>query len=181
MSEHIQLIVGLGNPGKEYATTRHNVGVWWLQEVCSIHPTNFQSQSKLKASVANLTIGDMKLRCAIPTTYMNESGLALAHLCHYYAVKPENVLIVHDELAFEPGTIKAKFDGGHNGHNGLRSIMEHIGTAFYRLRIGIGHPGHKDLVSNYVLSSPSKADKELIVDSINANMKTLTSILTKVI
>jgi len=181
MSEHIQLIVGLGNPGKEYANTRHNVGVWWLQTLCSTHADNFQLQSKLNAQVASLHFEGIRLRCALPTTYMNESGMALAKLCNYYEIPAEDVLVIHDELAFMPGECRTKFSGGHNGHNGLRSIIAHIGNNFYRLRIGIGHPGHKDLVSDYVLSAPSKDEQLKIVAGIDHSMKALPSILKKVI
>jgi PTH1 family peptidyl-tRNA hydrolase len=181
MSTHIQLIVGLGNPGKEYAATRHNVGVWWLHELCARHAASFQLQAKLKAHVATLSIEGLKLRCATSTTYMNDSGLALASLCNYYEIATENVLIVHDELAFAPGEVRLKFDGGHNGHNGLRSIGAHIGTNFYRLRLGIGHPGHKDLVTNYVLGVPSKDEQHKIVTGIENSMKALPAILNKVL
>ena len=181
MSEYIQLIVGLGNPGKEYAATRHNVGTWWLHKLCEKYPANFQLQSKLNASVANINIDNIKVRCAISTTYINDSGLALANLCNYYQIAAANVLIIHDELAFAAGELRLKFGGGHNGHNGLRSIASHLGSEFYRLRIGIGHPGHKDLVSDYVLSAPGKDDFEKINTGIENNLKGLSSILNKVI
>lgn len=167
----LQLIVGLANPGKEYADTRHNVGAWWLQAVCTQFDINLQTQSKLLAAVGQQHIGTNKIRCVIPTTYMNHSGQALQKVAQYYNVASEDILVAHDELDFPAGTVRIKFGGGHGGHNGLRDIIAQLGTdKFHRLRIGIGHPGDRDLVSDYVLSNPSKSDRDLIQNSIQNSM-----------
>lgn len=135
----IQLIVGLANPGKEYATTRHNAGAWWLQEFCAQHNISLQTQSKLQAQVGDAVIGTNNLRCAIPTTFMNHSGQTLGKIAKYFD-RVEDILIVHDELDFPAGIIRIKHGGGHGGHNGLRDIVPQLGSEkFYRLRIGIGH------------------------------------------
>ncbi len=163
----IQLFVGLANPGKEYASTRHNAGAWWVQALCADQNITLQTQSKLQAAIGQGQIGNFKFKCAIPTTYMNHSGQAVAKIAQYFAIPVEDIVIVHDELDFEPGIIRAKIAGGHGGHNGLRDVIPQLGSEkFYRLRIGIGHPGHKDQVSDYVLGTPSKQDKELITTAI---------------
>lgn len=174
----IQLIVGLANPGKEYATTRHNAGAWWLQALCDQNNITLQTETKLQANVGQADIGSVKLRCAIPNTYMNHSGQAVAKIAKYYAIPAENILIVHDELDFAPGIIRFKIGGGHGGHNGLRDIMPQLNNqTFNRLRIGIGHPGDRDQVSDYVLSNPSKTDKQLIDNAIQESLSFLPAIL----
>lgn len=163
----LQLIVGLANPGKEYATTRHNVGAWWLQEICAQYQINLHTQAKLLAAIGQQQINNKKFRCAIPTTYMNHSGQVLQKIAQYYAIASEEILVVHDELDFPAGTVRIKFGGGHGGHNGLRDIIAQLGTdKFHRLRIGIDHPGNKDLVADYVLTPPNKQDRELIQNAI---------------
>lgn len=174
----IQLIVGLANPGKEYATTRHNAGAWWVQALCDAHYISLQTQSKLQASVGETIVDGHKLRCAIPTTYMNHSGQALAKIANYFAVPADNILVVHDELDFPAGVIRIKNGGGHGGHNGLRDIIPQLGTdKFHRLRIGIGHPGDRNLVSDYVLANPSRSDKKLIDNAIAASLPITSAIL----
>lgn len=174
----IQLIVGLANPGKEYASTRHNAGAWWVQALCAADYITLQTQSKLQASVGEANIAGHKFRCAIPTTYMNHSGQALSKIAKYFAIEADNILIVHDELDFPPGIIRLKNGGGHGGHNGLRDIIPQLGTDnFHRLRIGIGHPGDRNLVSDYVLANPSRSDKKLIDDAIAASIPIVPAIL----
>lgn len=175
----IQLIVGLANPGKEYAATRHNVGAWWVQALCNDQNINLQAQTKLQAMLAEACFGALKYKCAIPTTYMNHSGQAIAKIVKYFDIPPEDILVVHDELDFAPGIIRVKFAGGHGGHNGLRDIIPCIGSEkFYRLRIGIGHPGNKDQVADYVLTPPSKSDQKLITDAIDKSLALLPDIMS---
>ena len=174
----IQLIVGLANPGKEYATTRHNAGAWWVQAVCSDQNVTLQTQTKLQASIGQANINGNKVRLAIPTTYMNHSGQALAKIAKYFDVPADNILVAHDELDFPAGVIRIKTSGGHGGHNGLRDIIPQLGTEnFHRLRIGIGHPGNRDMVSDYVLANPSRGDKKLIDDAIYNSLSMLPAIL----
>lgn len=174
----IQLIVGLANPGKDYDATRHNAGAWWLQALCQQYGITLQIQSKLQAQVGQATIGNAKFRCAIPSTYMNHSGQAVNSIAKYFDIPADEILVAHDELDFPPGVIRLKTGGGHGGHNGLRDIVPQLGTPnFHRLRIGIGHPGNKDLVADYVLSNPSKHDKQLIDTAIEDSLSCVPAIL----
>ena len=126
MATNIKLIAGLGNPGKEYAATRHNAGAWWLQALCKEHNIVLQQSSKFHALIGKLTIADQQIHCLIPTTYMNLSGKAVASMAHYYTIAPEEILVVHDELDFAPGIVRLKLNGGHGGHNGLKDIISAI-------------------------------------------------------
>lgn len=164
----IQLIVGLGNPGREYADTRHNVGFWFVHKLCEQFRTSFQLESKFKGLVATGNLHNISCRLLQPTTYMNRSGEAVLAMAHFYKIAPEEILVVHDELDLPVGSIRLKQDGGHGGHNGLRDIISRLGTnRFYRLRIGIGHPGAKDDVHDYVLHRPSISDEEKIFNAID--------------
>lgn len=175
----IQLIVGLANPGKEYASTRHNAGAWWVQAICNQNNITLQTQTKLQAMIGDGLINGKKFRCAIPTTYMNHSGQAVGKIAQYFDIPAENILVAHDELDFAPGIIRIKFAGGHAGHNGLRDIIPQLGTEkFHRLRIGIGHPGNKDQVADYVLTNPSKHDQKLIDTAIQDSLSLLPDILS---
>jgi PTH1 family peptidyl-tRNA hydrolase len=174
----IQLIVGLGNPGKEYAATRHNAGAWWLQALCEQYNLSLSIQTKLQVSIGQAEINGIKFRCAIPTTFMNHSGQAVAKIANYFAIPANDILVVHDELDFPAGIIRVKTGGGHGGHNGLRDIIPQLNAQnFHRLRIGIGHPGDRDQVADYVLGNPSKADKQLIDAAIQESLRLLPSIL----
>lgn len=174
----IQLIVGLANPGKEYATTRHNAGAWWLHAVCAQYNITLQTQTKLQASLGNAELNGIKFKCAVTTTYMNHSGQTVAKIANYFAVPTDSILIVHDELDFAPGIIRFKTGGGHGGHNGLRDIIPQLNAQnFHRLRIGIGHPGDRDQVADYVLGAPSKADKQQIDNAIQNSLTMLPAIL----
>lgn len=174
----IQLIVGLANPGKEYASTRHNAGAWWVQALCEQNHITLQTQTKLQASVGQANLNQHKFRCAIPTIYMNHSGQAVAKVAQYFNIPAEDILIVHDELDFAPGIIRLKSGGGHGGHNGLRDITPQLGSdKYHRLRIGIGHPGNKDMVADYVLNNPSKHDQKLIETAIQDSLNLLPALL----
>jgi peptidyl-tRNA hydrolase, PTH1 family len=160
----LRLIVGLGNPGKEYAETRHNAGMWFVEKLAEKYNANLRNETKFHGFLASID-ADRKMLC--PTTFMNLSGQAVQAVASYYKIAPNEILVAHDELDFLPGIIRLKFGGGHGGHNGLSSIIDHLGSKdFYRLRIGIGHPGNKNLVSDYVLNNPGKEDKKLIINSI---------------
>lgn len=163
----IKLIVGLANPGPQYQDTRHNAGGWFISKICDHYDLRLQTESKFKSLSAQLQLKTQTCKIIIPTTYMNLSGDPVLIISRFYNIEPEEILIAHDELDLPVGTVRIKLDGGHGGHNGLRDIFSKLGTrSFYRLRIGIGHPGHKDDVVNYVLHKPSIDDKKRILNSL---------------
>jgi len=160
----IKLIVGLANPGERYALTRHNAGEWFVN-LLTQHDT-WRLESSLSSRVIK-QMGPPPLLLAIPTTYMNLSGQAVQAISHYYKISPEEILIAHDEIDLPVGTIRLKQEGGHGGHNGLRSIIQHLGTSsFWRLRIGVGRPEQASQVEHYVLNAPSKEERALIDASL---------------
>ncbi len=166
--EGIQLIVGLGNPAQQYVSTRHNAGVWFVDELLKLSDTSLTKESKLKAHVGATKHFGVNLRLAVPTTYMNESGMAVAAIAHFYKIPAEAILIAHDEIDFAVGAARLKKGGGHGGHNGLRDIIKHLDSVeFWRLRIGVGHPGHKDRVHDYVLNPPPAAEQLAISQNID--------------
>lgn len=163
MQTGIQLIVGLGNPGPEYATTRHNAGAWWVEQIAAENNARLKPETKFKGLTARITIAERDCWLLIPTTFMNLSGQAVKAIAQYYKIPSAAILVAHDELDFAAGTVRLKQDGGTGGHNGLRDIVANLHAAdFYRLRIGIGHPGDRSQVLDYVLQSPGKEDKKLI-------------------
>ena len=159
----IQLIVGLGNPGPQYAGTRHNAGAWLVESLAKQAGVNFSEQKKFYGLHARVALQGQECHLLLPTTFMNRSGQAIRALAQFYKIPPEAILLVHDELDLPAGTAKIKWDGGHGGHNGLRDTIAHLGThGFYRLRIGIGHPGQRSEVVDYVLHNPGKLEREQI-------------------
>ncbi|OOF68262.1 aminoacyl-tRNA hydrolase [Rodentibacter caecimuris] len=163
MSE-IKLIVGLSNPGAKYEGTRHNAGEWLINEVAHQYNISLKDEAKYFGKTAKINTSRGEVRLLVPTTFMNLSGKAVGTLANFYRIQPEEILVAHDELDLPPGVAKIKQGGGHGGHNGLKDIISSLGNRnnFYRIRIGIGHPGHKDLVPAYVLNKPSPSDKSLI-------------------
>lgn len=163
----IKLIVGLQNPGSQYEQTRHNAGGWFVEALARCHNTSFKVEKKMHASLTNLEIDKQICKAILPTTFMNLSGLPTREVSQFYRILPNEILVVHDELDLPAGRIKLKTDGGNGGHNGLRDITAQLGSSgFHRLRVGIGHPGHRDMVLNYVLGKPSQADRQLILEAI---------------
>lgn len=158
----IRLVIGLGNPGDQYTQTRHNAGTQLVQAMATQAGATWKLENKLKAQVAKL---DGRQRLVQSTTFMNDSGQALQAVMQYYKIPIEAVLVIHDELDFGPGTARLKFAGGHGGHNGLRDIIRTMGAQFWRLRLGIGHPGHKDRVHGYVLQRANANDQQRIDDA----------------
>jgi len=175
----LQLIVGLGNPGTEYRGTRHNAGADFVDALARQCGTTLQSESKFFGLTGRVTFAGHDLRLLVPTTFMNRSGQAVAAMANFYKVKPEQMLIAHDELDIPAGTARFKLGGGHGGHNGLRDIVPALGNNknFHRLRIGIGHPGHASKVSGYVLNKPSAQDRRFIDDSIDEAIAALPLLL----
>lgn len=165
----IRLIVGLGNPGPQYEQTRHNVGFWLIDALARRYNLTLKADKKFFGTTAKLCLPTGDIHLLMPGTYMNRSGQAVQAMANYYKIEPEEILVVHDELDFDAGTVRLKESGGHGGHNGLRDIISKLGGRkdFYRLRIGIGHPGDKKLVHDYVLGRPSVADRQSIERSID--------------
>jgi PTH1 family peptidyl-tRNA hydrolase len=170
----MKLVVGLGNPGRKYASTRHNAGFWWVERLAAGARAAFRSEAKFHGSVAKLSNnGDAWL--LMPDTFMNNSGRAVAALATFYKVEPRDILVVHDELDLAPGIARMKFGGGASGHNGLKDIIECLSSKdFWRLRIGIGHP--RDTASgqevvDYVLHPPRVDEQPLIDDAIARSLE----------
>lgn len=165
----IKLIVGLANPGAKYEGTRHNAGEWLVNELAKMYNTSLKEEAKYFGKVAKINTAQGEVRLLVPTTFMNLSGKAVGALTNFYRIKPEEILVAHDELDLPPGVAKIKQGGGHGGHNGLKDIIASLGNSnnFYRVRIGIGHPGHKDLVAGYVLGKPAPQDQEKINSAVD--------------
>jgi len=161
------LLVGLGNPGSDYANNRHNIGFMAVDDIHR-HYSFAPFHTKFQGEVADGTIAQEKVLILKPATFMNESGRSVAEATQFYKIKPENVIVLHDELDLAPGKIRAKKGGGLAGHNGLKSIAAHIGQEFHRVRIGIGHPGDKDRVTGHVLKDFSKADQDWVEPLLDA-------------
>ena len=175
MASPIELIVGLGNPGAEHLTTRHNAGFWFVDLLAREHGGTFRYENRFHGEIAEINLASHRLRMLKPTTYMNDSGRSVAAMTAYFKIPLEHVLVAYDELDLVPGRAQLRFNGGPGGHNGMRSVIECVGKSFWRLRLGIGHPGpgRKDQVSNYVLQRPSSADQEAILDAVVAAVETL--------
>jgi peptidyl-tRNA hydrolase, PTH1 family len=169
----IKLFVGLGNPGDKYETTRHNAGFLWVEQIAAQTNSKFALEAKFLGLVSKLnpTSDTWLLK---PTTFMNASGKAVAALANYYKISPAEILVIHDELDLPVGSVKLKFGGGHGGHNGLKDITAALGTGdFWRLRLGIGHPGDRNEVINYVLKAPTKQEN----DALQANIHEACSVV----
>jgi peptidyl-tRNA hydrolase, PTH1 family len=172
MALPLRLIVGLGNPGRRFAATRHNAGAWFVEQLAEALRLGFKSEPRFHSLVARDRAADGgDIRLVLPQTYMNESGFALAALAHFYRVSPPEILVAHDELDLKPGSVKLKLGGGSAGHNGLKDVVAQLGGGeFWRLRLGIGHPRDAELtqqeVVDYVLHPPRAEEKPLIDDAI---------------
>jgi PTH1 family peptidyl-tRNA hydrolase len=173
MGTPIDLIVGLGNPGAEYEATRHNAGFWFVDLLAGEHGGRFSSQRKLHGDSAEVTIAGQRIRLLKPTTYMNSSGQSVGAAVNFYKIPVERVLVAYDELDLPPGRAQLRFDGGSAGHNGISSVIEHIGPKFWRLRFGVGHPrdkaqasgGRTDVV-NHVLKRAGGSEETLLRDNL---------------
>lgn len=175
---NIQLIVGLGNPGPQYEATRHNAGFWWIDQVCEEHSARLSQEAKFFGQAGRLKSGSAETWLLKPSTFMNRSGQSVVALANFYKIPPEAILVVHDELDLPPGTAKIKKGGGNGGHNGLKDISAHLGTQdYWRLRLGIGHPGDRNAVVNYVLHTPSKDEMQLIEESMDASTALLPMLI----
>ena len=174
----IHLIAGLGNPGAEYARTLHNIGYWFVDELARRDNAMFRREPKFFGEVCELTISGHRVRLLKPETFVNLSGQSLLALIQFYKLPLESVLVVHDEIDLPPGILRLKHGGGHGGHNGLRDITSRVGGSnFARLRIGIGHPGHRDDVHDYVLHAPRREQEEALVASLDKAIEMVPQIV----
>ncbi|MFI0487894.1 MAG: aminoacyl-tRNA hydrolase [Yersinia sp. (in: enterobacteria)] len=169
----IKLIVGLANPGTEYAQTRHNAGAWYVDLLAERHSQSLKEEPKFFGYTARLNLAGQDVRVLVPSTFMNLSGKAVAAMAGFYRILPEEILVAHDELDILPGLAKLKLGGGNGGHNGLKDIQSKLGNNpnFYRLRIGIGHPGDKSKVTGFVLSTPPTSEQLLIDNAIDESIR----------
>lgn len=178
MHHPIELIVGLGNPGPEYEHTRHNAGAWFVQQLATRFNINLRMEKKFSGLYASIDTDAHSCRLLIPSTFMNLSGQSVSALTSFYKIPAHAILVAHDELDFPPGIARLKYAGGHGGHKGISDIIRHVNTPnFYRLRLGIGHPGDRSQVSNYVLSRPSTSEREGIQSSIDQTMAVINDLL----
>ncbi|MBM3360562.1 MAG: aminoacyl-tRNA hydrolase [Betaproteobacteria bacterium] len=172
----IKLFVGLGNPSEKYSNTRHNAGFWWIDLVAHQQNIKLQSSDKFFSSFGKSSNAE-EFYFAKPNTFMNDSGKTLAAITKFYKIDPNEILVIHDDLDIEVGQAKLKFGGSHGGHNGLKSIFASISSQdFWRLKIGIGHPGEKHLVIDYVLKNPSSKERNLIDESIEISSQLFNEI-----
>lgn len=172
------LVVGLGNPGAEYEKTRHNAGAWFVQSVADARHLSFKREAKFTGQVTKIQLPETHCHLLLPTTFMNRSGYSVRALSQFYRIPTSAILVAHDDLDLPPGTVRLKSGGGDGGHNGLRSIAEQLGSKdFLRLRIGIGHPGHRDRVLNYVLDAPRKTEHDAIQAGLDRALQWLPEML----
>ena len=174
---HLSIIAGLGNPEDRYVKTLHNAGFWFVDALAADCGVSFSHDRKLHGDTAEVEVGGRRIRLLKPMTYMNDSGRSVGRALDYYKIAPEHLLVVHDELDLPPGRAQLRLAGGHAGHNGIRSVIEHVGPDFWRLRIGVGHPGERDRVVGHVLKRASNAEEELILASVRDGLETLPILL----
>ncbi len=179
MDDRIALIVGLGNPGPEYQATRHNAGFWFVDALADASGVRFEHNRRMHGDTADIHVGGHRVRLLKPSTFMNLSGRAVAAVTGFYRIAPENVLVAYDELDLPPGRVKLKQGGGAAGHKGIASIIEHIGQDFWRLRMGIGHPGpgRRDQVVGYVLGRAPAEQQALIMDALRQTADALPTLI----
>ncbi|WP_237484880.1 aminoacyl-tRNA hydrolase [Vibrio hippocampi] len=179
MTQQIKLLVGLANPGPEYQRTRHNAGAWVVEELARIHNITLKNEAKFFGLTGRIMANGSDLRLLVPTTFMNLSGKSIAALANFYNIKPEEIMVAHDELDLPPGVAKFKKGGGHGGHNGLKDTISKLGNnkEFFRLRIGIGHPGHKDKVAGYVLGKAPTKEQECLDAVVDESVRSLDILL----
>ena len=174
------MIVGLGNPGREYADTRHNAGAWFVEELARQCQCDLNAESRFHGLTGRVQLAGQDVRLLIPTTFMNRSGQSVAAMANFFKIPVDAILIAHDELDIDPGTARFKKGGGHGGHNGLRNTIQALGNNrdFYRLRIGIGHPGRAEQVVGYVLHKASSDERHRIDASIDEALRALPDALS---
>ena len=174
----VKLIIGLGNPGDKYTKTRHNAGFWFLDALADKYGASYKTESKFSGELAKANINGQSLWLLKPSTFMNRSGLAAHQVSNFYKIKAEEILVAYDELDLPAGIVRLKKSGGHGGHNGLRDLHAQISKDYLRLRFGIGHPGDRNKVADYVLSRPSQGDEIEITNAIDRALDVLDKIIT---
>jgi len=170
MSKPIRIIAGLGNPGEKYERTLHNAGFWFVDALARKYGGNFRYEKKFDADYCRINLQGKDVWLVKPQSYMNQSGGPIRGVLDYYRLTIGELLVAHDEIDLPPGTTRLKQGGGHGGHNGLRDIIRHCGAEFLRLRLGVGHPGEKDMVTNYVLKRGSGETEDAIQRDIDDAM-----------
>ncbi len=167
MTTHLTIIAGLGNPEARYERTLHNAGFWFVDELARRDRTQFKYEKRFDADICRVKIAGNDVWLAKPQSYMNLSGGPVRALLDYYRLSADQLLVAHDEIDLPPGTVRLKLAGGHGGHNGLRDLIQHCGRDFMRLRLGVGHPGHKDQVTGYVLKKASSDVESAILKNVD--------------
>jgi len=162
----LKLVVGLGNPGPKYARTRHNAGWWFIDALLARHHGSWRHERSLQVDLARVGTAACEVWLAKPQSFMNRSGAPVIALCSFYRIEPPEILVVHDEIDLPPGVARFKQGGGHGGHNGVRDVIAHLGPDFWRLRLGVGHPGAKEQVLDAVLDRPLAAEQQLIDEAM---------------
>ena len=181
MPDHpLKLIVGLGNPGPQHDSNRHNAGVIFLHHLSKAYGGKLRGESKFFGEFTSINIDGNDIKLLFPATFMNHSGKSVASVCKFFKITPENMLVAYDEIDFNVGVTRFKEGGGHGGHNGIRDIINALGgkKEFFRLRIGVGHPGHKSMVSNNVLSDPSLSEADAIIRDIEDAIRVIPKAVT---
>lgn len=173
----IKLIVGLGNPQENLLGTRHNAGYWYLDKFLEKFNVTLSEDKKINSYLSKIDYKDEQIFLMKPTFFINDSGKSVSSFIKYYKITPESILVIHDDIDLDVGDVRLKFGGGHGGHNGLRDIISHLGKDYWRLRVGVGHPGEKSLVHNYVLGKPSKKDELEINISISESFEVIDILL----
>lgn len=173
----LKLIVGLGNPGREYAQTRHNAGWWFVDQLAEQHRGSWKHAVRDHTELAKIRLCDSDVWLLKPTSFMNNSGGPVAAVAGFYRIPAAEILVVHDEIDLPPGVARLKQGGGHGGHNGVRDVIAHLGADFLRLRLGVGHPGSKDLVIGSVLDRPTSAEQRLIEDAVSRSLAVLPELM----
>lgn len=168
MTTYLTAIAGLGNPEERHERTLHNAGFWFVDELARRAGEQFRSEKRFDAEICRISLSDNEIWLLKPQSYMNLSGGPIRSLLDYYRLAVSDLLVAHDEIDLPAGTIRLKKGGGHGGHNGLRDVIKHTGSDFMRLRIGVGHPGHKDLVTDYVLTQASAEVRQVMMGNIDA-------------
>jgi|SRR5882672_1764410 len=175
----LRLIVGLGNPGPEYALTRHNAGFWFADALARECNGKFREQRRFQGELAKIRVGEQEIGIFKPLTFMNRGGLAVKSLLDYREIDLDQVLVAHDDLDLPVGSVRLKFGGGAGGHNGLKDLIAHLGDKFWRFRFGVGHPGNKDDVLDYVLRRAPAAEEDQIISRVGDAVAIFPTLLDK--
>lgn len=179
MTKHLSTIAGLGNPDDQYARTLHNAGFWFVEALAQKYGGNFRYEKKFDADVCRITMHGQHIWLVKPQSYMNLSGGPIRSVLDYYRLRPEHLLVAHDEIDLPPDVVRLKKGGGHGGHNGIRDVIKHCGADFLRLRLGVGHPGEKHAVTNHVLKRGSKDVESAVERNIDDAMSVLPVLIDK--